>query len=142
MTLSNIKGIQNNLQRNKNFASYLESMMFQLLAYSENRYTVYISVVLNNNPLGTVDIVFINKHQFLIHFNFLIYKNQSSAWIVWFHIIMSFLTRYENNLIVHGFCPPSHYKGRGGAGGVIWYENLPKFCGGKIFSDICTRKNL
>ena len=139
MTLSNIKGIQNNFQRNKNFASYLESMMFQLLAYSENRYTVYISAVLNNNPLGTVDIVFINKHQFLIHFNFLIYKNQSSAWIVWFHIIMLFLTRYESNLIVHGFCPPSHYKGREG---VIWYENLPKFCGGEIFSNTCTRKNL
>ena len=36
--------------------------------------------------------------------------------------------------------PPPIIRGEGG--GVIWYENLPKICGGKILSDICTRKNL
>ena len=40
--------------------------MFYLSAYSENRYIVYRSAVLKNNRLGTVDIIFINKVQFLI----------------------------------------------------------------------------
>ena len=39
-------------------------------AYSENWYTVYRSVVLKNNTLGTVDITFINKLQFLTFFYF------------------------------------------------------------------------
>ena len=39
-------------------------------AYSENSYTVYRSVVLKNNSLWSVDIIFINKLQFLI-FSFL-----------------------------------------------------------------------
>ena len=45
-------------------------MMFYLSAYSENRYVVYRSVVLKNNSLGAVDIIFTNKLQFLIfHFS-------------------------------------------------------------------------
>ena len=32
---------------------------------------------------------------------------------------MLFLTKYERNLIVHGFCSPSHYNGRWGKGGGI-----------------------
>ena len=108
MILPNIKGIQNNFQQNENFTSYPKLMMFQLSSYSENRYTVYRSVVLENNTLGIVDIIFINKLQFLIFFIFLIFKTQSSTWIVWFHVI---LTKYENNLIVHGFCSPFHYNG-------------------------------
>ena len=40
--------------------------MFSLSASSENRYTVYRSFVLKNNSLETVDIIFINKVQFLI----------------------------------------------------------------------------
>ena len=43
--------------------------MFYLSAYSENKYTVYRSVVLKNNTLGTVDIVFIN-HLFSFFFFF------------------------------------------------------------------------
>ena len=65
MILSNIKDIQNNFQQNENF-SYLKLMMFQLSAYSENKYTVYRSVVLKNNTLATVDTIFISKLQFLI----------------------------------------------------------------------------
>ena len=44
---------------------------------------------------------------------------------------MLFLTKYESNLIVHGFCSPSHYNWRRGE--VTLYENLPKFCGDNIF---------
>ena len=40
-----------------------------------------------NNTLRTVDIIFINKLQFLIFFIFLIYETQSSAWIICFQII-------------------------------------------------------
>ena len=43
---------------------------------------------------------------------------------------MLFLTKYESNLIVHGFCSPSHYNG------------VTKFCGNKIFCYICCRINL
>ena len=39
-------------------------------AYSEKWYTVYRSVVFKNNTLGTVDITFIKKPQFLIFFHF------------------------------------------------------------------------
>ena len=95
MILSNIKDIQNNFQQNENL-SYLKLMMFQLSAYSENKYTVYRSVVLKNNTLGTVDVVLINKLLFLI---FLIYKTQS----------MLFLIKYESDLIVYMVSAPSHY---------------------------------
>ena len=44
---------------------------------------------------------------------------------------MLFLTKYESNLIVHGFCSPSHYTWQRGE--VTLYENLPKFCGDNIF---------
>ena len=37
------------------------------------------------------------------------------------YVSMLFLTKYESNLIVHGFCSPSHYNG------VILFEHLPKF---------------
>ena len=51
-------------------------------------HTIYIwSVVLKNNSLGTVDIIFINKLQFLFFFIFLIYGTYSSAWTVCFHVI-------------------------------------------------------
>ena len=40
---------------------------------------------------------------------------------------MLFLTKYESNLIVHGFCYPSHYNG------VILFEHLPKFLMTKFF---------
>ena len=39
------------------------------IQYSENRYAVYRSVVLKNNTLGTVDMIFINK-LFLFCFHF------------------------------------------------------------------------
>ena len=39
-------------------------------AYSDNSYTVYRSVALKNNTLGTVDIIFINTLQFLSFFSF------------------------------------------------------------------------
>ena len=85
--LSNIKVIQNNFQRNENFTSYPKLMMFQLSAYSENRYTVYRSVVLKNNTLGTV---FINKIQFLLFLFFSDIQNLLKCItysIVWFHVI-------------------------------------------------------
>ena len=44
-------------------------MMFYLSAYSENRYIVYRSAVLKNNRLETVDIIFINKVQFIFSFS-------------------------------------------------------------------------
>ena len=45
-------------------------MMLYLSAYSENKYAVYRSAVLENNSLGTVEIIFINKLQFLFfHFS-------------------------------------------------------------------------
>ena len=47
--------------------------MFYLSAYSVDRYTVYREVVLRNNNLGTVDIIFINKLQ-LIFSIILIYE--------------------------------------------------------------------
>ena len=43
-------------------------------AYLENRYTVYRSFVLKNNSLGTVNIIFINKIQFLIFSFFFFFK--------------------------------------------------------------------
>ena len=47
--------------------------------YSENRYAVYKSVVLENNTIGTVDIMIINKLQFLIFFIFLIYETYEAG---------------------------------------------------------------
>ena len=45
-------------------------MMFKLSAYSENSCTVYRSVVLKNNCLGTVDKIFISNFNFLFfHFS-------------------------------------------------------------------------
>ena len=44
---------------------------------------------------------------------------------------MLFLTKYESNLILHGFCSPSHYNWWRGK--VTLYEDLPKFCGDNIF---------
>ena len=87
MILSNIKGIQDSFQRNKNFNSYPNLIMFQLSVYSENRYTVYRSVVLKNNTLGTV---FINKIQFLLFLFFSDIQNLLKCItysIVWFHVI-------------------------------------------------------
>ena len=45
---------------------------------------------------------------------------------------MLFLTKYKSNLIVHGFCSPSHYNGGGGMGGdliwkfanILWWKNF------------------
>ena len=45
-------------------------MMFKLSAYSENRYTVYRTVVLKKISLGTVDIIFINKYFNFLFFHF------------------------------------------------------------------------
>ena len=44
--------------------------MFWLSAYSENRHTLYKSVVLENNTLETVDIIFISKLLFHLFFLF------------------------------------------------------------------------
>ena len=41
-------------------------MISYLYVYSENRYVVYKSVVLKNDGLGAVDIIFTNKLQFFI----------------------------------------------------------------------------
>ena len=51
--LLNINGIENNFWQNENFTSP-KLMLFQLSAYSENRYAVCRLVALKNNILGTV----------------------------------------------------------------------------------------
>ena len=55
-----MKGLLRNI---KHFTSHPKFTMFYLSAFSENRYTVYRSVVLKNNSLGTVD-----NLQFLIFY--------------------------------------------------------------------------
>ena len=65
-------------------------MMFQLFAYSENRYTIYTSAVLKNNTLATVDIIFIDKLQFVSFFHFSDLRNLRNniePWKVWFQVI-------------------------------------------------------
>ena len=87
-------------------SSYPKLMIFWLSAYSENRYTVCRSVVLKNDTFGTVDIILINNLQFFSFFWFMklsqLHGQYSST---------LFLTKYESNLVVHGFCSPSHYNG-------------------------------
>ena len=70
----------------------------------------------NINTLGTLNIIFIN-------FNFLFF---SFFWLRKLSQVhgkygsMSFLTKYEINLIVHGFSFPSHYYGRRGGRWGLW----------------------
>ena len=106
------------------------------------KYTaVYRSVVLKNNTLGTVDIIFITKLQLLIFFHFSDLRNLVkcmvpcmvpcysllSMKVIWLHMISA---------------PPPITMREGREGGVTSYGKLRKFCGDKRFSYICGRINL
>ena len=96
------------------------------------KYTaVYRSVVLKNNTLGTVDIIFITKLQLLI-FSFFWFTKLSQVYGSMYGSML-FLTKYETNLVAHDFCSPSHYNagGEGGRGDFIW--KIAKILRGQTF---------
>ena len=97
-------------------------------AFSENRYTKYRSVVLKNNTLGTIDIIFINKFNFLFHFQFLALQNLVKCMnsMVSTDILGPFYSLLNMKVIwLYIISAPPHvtmegWGGGGGGGDLIW----------------------